>query len=330
MAGLGIDLGTANTVVCHGESGVVFNEPSVMAFRLNGSRPRFLGLGSRAHDLIGRVPTGVAVVRPVEDGVVSDLEATRRFLVEVLREVAADWWVKRRAPVVIGVPAGATTLERRALLEAAEEAKIGRPVLVPEPIAGMIGAGVDPLDPGTHMVVDVGGGTSEVAVFGYGGLLSFRSCPLAGEEMTLAVYQHLRERHQLLVGKLVAEDVKRAASRAGKGTLVVHGQDAATGRGRAVTIPVDEIVEATRHVTDTILQTLSSCLEDLPAQCVSDVMDEGVVAVGGGSLLPGFDARLEEALGFSVKVAERPLTCVAEGMAQCAGQPEALAAYAVH
>lgn len=148
------------------------------------------------------------MVRPLQDGVITDLETTRRFLHEVLCRVAPDWWHRHRLSVVIGVPVGATTLERRALLEAAEEAKVGRAELVVEPIAGALGCGVDPLEPRTHMVVDVGGGTSEVTAFCFGVVLAYRSCPLAGDEMTLAVYQHLRQEYQLVVGELVAEDVK--------------------------------------------------------------------------------------------------------------------------
>ncbi|MDQ3944076.1 MAG: rod shape-determining protein [Actinomycetota bacterium] len=331
MDGVSIDLGTANTVVWHTETGMLLDEPTVMALRLDGGRrPTFVGLGREAEALVGRAPDDLEVIRPLEDGVITDLETTRRFLRQVLHQVAPGWWQRRRLSAVIGVPIGATALQRRALLEAAEEAGMGHAQLVPEPVAGAVGCGIDPLEPRTHMVVDVGGGTSEVAAFGSGGVLAYRSCPLAGAEMTVAVYQYLRNEHQLVVGELVAEEVKVRASREPGPSLTVEGQDAATGRPRVVNLALEEIAEAVTPVVDEITQTLSSCLEDLPPQSVSDVMAEGVIAVGGGCLLPGFDKCLEDAFGFTPLLAERPLTCVAEGAARCLEQPEILTAYAVH
>jgi rod shape-determining protein MreB len=169
-----------------------------------------------------------------------------------------------------------------------------------------------------------------VAAFGSGGLLAFRSCPLAGSEMTLALYQYLRSEHQLVVGELAAEEVKIRASQEPGPSLLVEGQDAASGRARVVDLAVEEVAEAVTPVVDEIIQTLSSCLEDLPPQSVSDVMAEGVIAIGGGCLLPGFDKCLKDAFGFSVLVAERPLTCVAEGAARCLDRPEMLAAFSVN
>jgi rod shape-determining protein MreB len=328
--GVSIDLGTANTVVWHPENGVLLDEPSVMALRDNGGRqPTVIGVGSEAQALVGRAPEGVEVVWPLQDGVITDLETTRRFLREILHEVATGWWQRRRLSVVIGVPAGATALERRGLLEAVEEAGIGHAQLVPEPVAGAVGCGIDPLKSRTHLVVDVGGGTSEVAAFGSGGILAYRSSPLAGAEMTLAVYRHLRRDYQLVVGELVAEDVKIRASTEPGPSLMVEGRDAATGRARVVNLATEEVAQAIKPITDEIIRTLAGCLEDLPAQSVSDVMGEGVIAVGGGSLVPGFDKRLEDAFGFSALLAERPLTCVAEGAARFLQSPETLAAYAV-
>jgi rod shape-determining protein MreB len=330
LDGVSIDLGTANTVVWHPKNGVLLDEPSVMALRDNGGRqPTVIGVGSEAQALVGRAPEGVEVVWPLQDGVITDLETTRRFLREILNEVALSWWQRRRLSVVIGVPAGATALERRGLLEAVEEAGIGHAQLVPEPVAGAVGCGIDPLKPRTHLVVDVGGGTSEVAAFGSGGILAYRSSPLAGAEMTLAVYRHLRRDYQLVVGELVAEDVKIRASTEPGPSLMVEGRDAATGRARVVNLATQEVAQAIKPITDEIIRTLAGCLEDLPAQSVSDVMSEGVIAVGGGSLVPGFDKRLEDAFGFSALLAERPLTCVAEGAARFLESRETLAAYAV-
>lgn len=330
MDGVSIDLGTANTVVCHTESGIVYDEPSVMAYRHNGGRqPAILAIGKDAQSLVGRTPEGVEVIRPLEDGVITDLETTRRYLREVLVRIAPGWWERRRLSVVLGVPAGATALERRALLEAAEEAGIGKAQLVLEPVAGAVGVGVNPLKPRTHLVVDVGAGTSEVAAFGSGGLLAFRSSPLAGSEMTLAIYQHMRHEHQLVVGELAAEQLKMQVGTEDRSQpLPVEGQDASTGKPRTVDVQIDELASAMSPVVDDIIQTLAACLEDLPAQSANDVMAEGLIAVGGGSLLAGFPKTLEDAFGFEPLMADRPLTCVAEGGARCLANPELLAACA--
>jgi rod shape-determining protein MreB len=329
VGGLGIDLGTANTVVCHTTRGIVLNEPSVMLLRADRSRrSRPLSLGAEARALMGRTPGGVSAVRPLQDGVVVDLEVARAFLRAVLRQAPLPFWERRGVRAVIGVPAGATPLERRALIEAAGEAHLQRTTLLDEPMAGAIGAGLDPLERRAHMVVDVGGGTAEVTAFCYGGVLANRSCRVAGDEMTFAVYRFLRLAHGVVVGELVAEDVKIRAASEESPSFVVQGQDVGTGRPRLVTVAVDEIVEAIRPVTDAIISTLAACLEDLSAQAVTDVNEEGIVAFGGGALLRGFDKALESALGFSVRVADRPLTCVAEGAARCVGDPAILRAYA--
>lgn len=326
MRGLGIDLGTANTVVCHGRQGIVYDEPSVMVARVDRRRPKVLAVGSEAKALLGRTPQGLSLVRPLQDGVVTDLEGSRTYLRSVLRRLPSQMRV--RAQAAIGVPLGATTLERRGLLEAADEAHVARAVLIAEPIAGAVGCGLDPMEPRSHMVVDIGGGTSEVTAFCFGGVLAHRTSRVAGDEMTLAIYEYLRHEYQLIVGELVAEDVKIRAATEESPSLVVEGQDAATGRPRLVTLGVDEVAEAIRPVTTSIIQTLAACLEDLPPQSVSDINAEGVLTLGGGSLLRGLDKLLEDAFGFPVRRAEHPLSCVAEGAIACLQRPEILAAYA--
>ena len=330
-SGFGIDLGTANTVVCHPKRGIVLNEPSVMLVRAEGkSRPKPLLVGHAARELIGRTPVGMATVRPLRDGVITDLEAARAFIVAILRLVARRPWERLRPRAVIGVPVGATSLERRAVVEAAEEAGIGKALLIPEPVAGAIGSSVDPLEPRAHLVVDVGGGTAEVTAFCFGGILAHRSCRVAGDEMTIALYQYLRHEHGIVVGELTAEDIKLRVG-GGDGeeatSLVVEGRDAATGRPRLVTLATDEVVQAIQPTSDGIIQALANCLEDLPPQTVSDIMAEGLLAFGGGAMLRGFAPLLEDAFGFRVQLVERPLTCVAEGAAACLVRPEVLAAY---
>src|SRR5215831_12342221 len=281
-SGFGIDLGTANTVVCHPRRGIVLNEPSVMVVRPEGKRPRPLLVGQAARELIGRTPVGIATVRPLHDGVITDLESARAFIVAILRLVARRPWDRIRPRAVIGVPVGATSLERRAVVEAAEEAGIGKASLIPEPVAGAIGSSVNPLEPRAHLVVDIGGGTAEVTAFCFGGILAHRSCRVAGDEMTIALYQYLRQEHGIVVGELTAEDIKLQVGGAdgAEGTsLVVEGRDAASGRPRLVTLATDEVVQAIQPTSDGIIQALASCLEDLPPQTVSDIMGEGVLCL---------------------------------------------------
>ncbi|MGZ4596036.1 MAG: rod shape-determining protein MreB [Actinomycetes bacterium] len=330
MDGIGIDLGTANTVVCHTRRGIVLNEPSIMLLRTDGRRrSRLLGVGADAKALLGRTPAGVAAIRPVQDGVVTDLETARTYLRAALRRAALPAVRQRTVRAVIGVPAGATSLERRALLEAAQESHLPRTTLLAEPMAGAIGAGIDPRERRTHLVVDVGGGTSEVTAFSYGGIVAHRSCRVAGDEMTFAVYRQLRLEYGLAVGELVAEDVKITAAHEETPSFIVQGQDLASGRPRMLTLSVDEVVEVVRPVTEAILSTLAACLEDLTPQAVTDINEEGILAFGGGSLMRGFDKAMESAFGFSVRLAERPLTCVAEGAAACVSDPALLKLFAV-
>jgi rod shape-determining protein MreB len=299
-----------------------------MLARAGLPRRGVVAVGREACELIGRSPAGVQAVRPLQDGVIIDLESARVYLRSVLHRISPKPWGRARVRAAIGVPVGATALERRALLEAADEAGIHRACALAEPIAGAIGCGLDPLERRAHMVVDVGGGTAEVTAFCFGGILAHRSCRVAGDEMTQAVTHHLREHHQILIGELTAEQVKIQASTADKPSLVVQGRDAGTGRPRLATVGLDELTEVVRPVTDTIIQTLAACLDELPPQVTGDILADGVALFGGGSLTRGFGESLERAFGFPVKLADRPLTCVAEGAALSLRSPELLRCYA--
>lgn len=330
MNGFGIDLGTANTVVCHRHRGVVLDEPSLMVVQAGQTRSRRvrpLLVGREARDLVGRLPVGLTTVRPLHDGVIVDLEAARGFVVGMMAKVPAPFWQRFRPRAIIGVPAGATALERRALLEVADEAGIRKPRLLPEPIAGAVGCGIDPMEPRAHMVVDIGGGTAEVTAFCYGGVLSHRSSRIAGDELTLALYRYLRSEHQLAVGELTAESLKcRVADDEGIST-VVQGIDLATGRPRLITMESGEILDALRPTVETIISALAGALDDLPPQAADDVLTDGVTVFGGSTLLRDFDKLLEGAFAFPVRMAERPLTCVAEGAARCLDDPSVVHAY---
>jgi rod shape-determining protein MreB len=328
VSDFGIDLGTANTVVYDSAQEVVFDEPSVLLRRGTGGRSGgIVAVGREAAELLGRVPAGVTAMRPLQDGVIIDLETARAYLRAVVRRAFSNPWQRTHGRVAIGVPSGATELERRALLEAADEAGMHRATAIDEPIAGALGCGIDPMERRVHMVVDVGGGTAEATAFCYGGVVTSRSCRVAGDEMTVAVFRHLREHHQLIVGEQTAEKIKIRIGVETEPSLPVPGLDAGTGHARLATIPVAEIVEVLQPITDTIIQTLAASLHDLPPEAVGDVLADGIVAFGGASLTRGFDQRLEKAFGFPVKVAENPLTCVAEGAARSLHTPGVLGAY---
>jgi rod shape-determining protein MreB len=327
-SGFGIDLGTANSVVCRSTGEVLLNQPSVMAIRQNGS-PKVVRIGDEARELIGRAPAGLITIRPIRDGVVTDLQHARAFIVALLNRAVSSSWQRLRPRAVVGVPVGATALERRALIAAVQEAGMARVDLLPEPIAGAVGCGVDPLEARAHMVIDVGGGTAEVTAFGFGGVLASNSCRIAGDEMTAALHDHVRRHYGIAIGEITAEDVKlrlREVAMTGE-PLVVAGVDTSTGRGQSVIVDPQELNEALQPTLDGIFSTLGTCLDDLPPRTVGDILNDGILAFGGGSLLMGFGQRLEEEFGFGVRHAERPMTCVAEGAAAALQQPLVLAAF---
>jgi rod shape-determining protein MreB len=322
---LGIDLGTATTVVSDVRRGIVYDEPSVLLLRPGGGRRRqVMAVGREAAELVGRAPARFAAQRPLHDGVVTDLETARLYLRAVLTQAGRRAWSPTRA--VIGVPADSTSLETRALLEAAEEAGIRPATALDDAVAGAVGCGLDPLERRVHLVIDIGGGSAAAVAFCYGGVLASRTSKVGGVEMTGAVARYLREEHQLLVGELEAERVKNSPT-ADAGPLVVHGRDGATGRPRLVTMQPPEIATAVRPVVDEIVRVLGTCLDDLPPQALADVLAEGVLVFGGASLVLGLPQQLETALGLPIKLAEEPLTCVAEGAARALRNRPLLAAY---
>ena len=323
---LGIDLGTANTVVSDVRRGIVFDEPSVMLLSQNGTRrPRIQALGRDAADLLGRAPTRFAPVRPLHDGVVTDLETARLYLKAVLARAGRRAWSPVRA--VIGVPADSTALETRALLEAAQDANIRPVTALDDTVAGAVGCGVDPLERRVHLVVDVGGGTSEAVAFCFGGVLAHRTSKVGGDDMTGAVARYLREQHQLHVSELEAERVKVISAAGESGPLVVHGRDGGSGRARLVTVQAAEVGVAVLPVVGEVVRALTACLDDLPPQGLADVLAEGVLVFGGASLVHGFPQQLETELGLPVKLAEQPMTCVAEGAARALRNRQLLKAY---
>lgn len=324
---LGIDLGTATTVIEDVRRGTVFHEPSVMVLRRTGERrARVFAVGQDAADLLGRAPSGFAAVRPLADGVVTDLETARWYLRTVLGKVGRRIGV---LPVraVVGVPTGSTALEHRALLEAAEEAGIRPARVLDQVVAGAVGCGVDPLERRAHLAVDLGAGTAEAAAFCFGGVLAHRTSKLAGGEMTQAVSQYLREQHQLHVGEDGAEQLKIRSAIDEDAPLVVQGRDAATGRPRLAAVHPAEVTDAVRPIVEEIVRVLAGCLDDLAPQALTDIAEEGVLVFGGAALTPGCAKELERGLCLPLRLAEAPTTCVATGAARALGNRALLDAY---
>jgi rod shape-determining protein MreB len=276
--GLGIDLGTTHTVVHHWRQGVVFDEPSVLVLTPRRRlRPTVVSLGGEVLTLVGRAPAGMDVVRPLRDGAVQDLEVARAFLRVVLSRIPLRPWQRWRLPAVIALPVGATPLERRGLLEAAQEVRLRNVFLVPAPIAAAVGCGLDPMAPRTSLVVDIGGGTAEITACCFGGVLAHRSCRVAGDEMTEAVRNYLREQHRVVLGEYDAEMLKRQISLTTEPSVIVEGRDAASGRSRLLTLSVAEVLDAVRPITDLIVATLGACIDELPAQGLAEVNADGVL-----------------------------------------------------
>jgi rod shape-determining protein MreB len=298
----------------------------MLVARGGGRRERVLAVGQEAADLLGRAPSRYLALHPVRDGVVTDLETSRVYLRAVLRKAGRHLpGFPRRA--VIGVPAGSSALEHRALLEAAEEAALRPVIALDEAVAGAVGCGVDPLERRVHLVVDVGAGTAEAVAFCFGGVLASRTSKLGGDEMTQAVSRYLRDEHQLHVGELEAEQLKIRSGEDGDGALVVQGRDAATGRPRLATVQAAEVADAVRPVVGEIVRALVDCLDDLPPQAIADVMGAGVLVFGGSSQVHDLPKELERGLGLPVELAEHPRTCVAQGAAQALRHRALLDAY---
>ncbi|HZU15002.1 MAG TPA: rod shape-determining protein [Candidatus Dormibacteraeota bacterium] len=324
----GIDLGSTTTVVCRPEHGLVLQEPALMLVRAEDHRSEPLLVGADAERLQGRVGNGVTVIRPFREGAVADLPAARAYLTSVLRRITPRPWDRMRPRATLSVPTGATALERRALLEVAEEAGFGRVILFPGPVAGAVGCGLDPMEPRVRLVIDVGGGRSEAVAFCYGDVLTSRSNRIAGEEMTLALRRHLRQQHHLSVDELTAERAKRMAT-APNGPVVLEGRDLESGRPRLVTMSAQEVEEVLSPVCTEIAEAMAECLEELPPLAVIDVLQDGVLVLGGGALVPALAEAVTAAFTASARVAERPLTCVAEGAAACTRRPDLRRAYAL-
>lgn len=311
---IGIDLGTANTLVFVRGKGIILREPSVVA--VNTRTDQACSVGKEAKEIIGRTPGSIIAVRPLKDGVIADFDVAATMLQEFIKK-ALRKTLFTKARVLICIPSGVTAVERRAVKEAAEKAG-ARPVqLVQEPIAAALGAGLDILQPTGTMVVDIGGGTSEVAVISMGGIVSSRSVRTAGDAFDMAIVNYVRKKYNLLIGERTAETVKleigSAFPEVHESTMELRGRNLLNGLPENVTITSGEVREALSEPLGIVLDAIRETLRNTPPELSADVIEQGITLTGGGALLRGMDKLINRETGMPVYVAEYPLDCVAEG-----------------
>ncbi len=313
---IGIDLGTANTLVMVKGRGIVIDEPSVVAVdRVN---KKILAIGAEAKRMVGRTPSNIVAVRPMRDGVISDFQVTERMLQYFIRSVHEKFGFGIPRPrVVVGIPSGVTEVEKRAVHDAALNAGARSCYLVEEPMAAAIGAGLPIMEPNGCMIVDIGGGTTEVAVLALGGIVVATSVRTAGDEMDQDIISYSRQVHNLLIGERTAEEIKIDAGSAfpleEESTVVLRGRDLATGLPKSVEVSTVELRDALSTSLNAIVDAVRSTIEITPPELVADLMYRGIALAGGGALLNGLDRRLAQETKFPVYVAEGPLTCVVRG-----------------
>lgn len=317
---IGIDLGTANTLVLVRGKGIVINEPSVVAIDARTKRP--LAVGSEAKRMVGRTPSNIVAVRPLKDGVISDFDITELMLSYFIRKVHERFAIIPKPRVVVGIPSGVTEVERRAVHDASINAGAREAYLIEEPMAAAIGAGLPITEPAGCMIIDIGGGTTEVAVISLGGIVVSRSIRIAGDEMDENIIAYLRQRHNLLIGDRMAEEVKIAAGTAyydGKGPgpdlrVPVRGRDLVTGLPSEIEITGEGVREAISGSVNAIVEAVTDTIEETPPELVADMMVRGITLAGGGSLLPGLaDLLAYRTKKIPVHLAEDPLGCVVRG-----------------
>ncbi|MEV6976786.1 rod shape-determining protein [Kitasatospora sp. NBC_00458] len=324
---LAIDLGTANTLVYVRGKGIVLNEPSVVA--VNTNTGGILAVGSEAKKMIGRTPGNIVAIRPLKDGVIADFEITERMLRYFILKIHRRRFLARPR-VVVCVPSGITGVERRAVIEASLQAGCRQVHIIEEPMAAAIGAGLPVHEPTGNMVVDIGGGTTEVAVISLGGIVTAQSIRVAGDELDNAIVQHIKKEYSLLLGERSAEQIKMSIGSAFglEGEKDEHaeirGRDLVSGLPKTVVISAAEVREAIDEPVNSIIDAVKTTLDQCPPELAGDVMDRGIVLTGGGALLRGLDERLRRETGMPIHIAENPLDSVALGSGKCVEEFEAL------
>jgi len=313
---LAIDLGTANTLVYARGKGIVLREPSVVAVRQDGRSSKVLAVGKEAKMMLGRTPGNITAIRPIRDGVIADFEVTEAMLRYFINKVH-----NRRTLVhpriIISVPSGITQVERRAVRESAESAGAREVYLIDEPMAAAIGAGLPITEPTANMVVDIGGGTTEVAVISLAGVVYANSVRVAGDKMDDAILHYIKRKHNMAIGEHTAEQIKITIGdvmpEAPYATMAIKGRDLVSGVPKTLTIDSNEIRAAISEQVDAIIEAVKMALELTPPELSADIVDQGIVLTGGGALLRNFDKRLREETGLPIIIADDPLSSVVLG-----------------
>ena len=310
---IGIDLGTASVLVYVKGKGVVLNEPSVVA--INKDDGRLLSVGADAQAMLGRTPGNIVAIRPLREGVISDYDMTERMLKEFIRKVTSFRLFKPR--IVICVPSGITEVEERAVIDAGIQAGARRVYLIEEPVAAAIGAGIDIAKPDGHMIVDIGGGTTDIAVISLSGIVESTSIKIAGDQFDEAIVKYIRRKHNVLIGERTAEELKMQIGcvfpRPEEQTVEIKGRCLMTGLPRVFSVSSSEMIEAFEEVSTRILEAIHGVLERTPPELVADISTNGICMTGGGSLVCGFDKLIESHTGIETHVADDAISCVAYG-----------------
>jgi rod shape-determining protein MreB and related proteins len=322
---MAVDLGTANTLVYVRGEGIVLNEPSVVAVNVKDGRP--VAVGAEAKRMIGRTPAHIQAIRPLKDGVIADFDICEKMLRYFIQKVHTSKWAKPR--MVICVPSGITPVEQRAVQEAAEFAGARKPAyIIEEPMAAAIGAGLPVQEPTGNMIVDIGGGTTEVAVISLGGVVTSQSARVGGDALDAAIIQYIKKEYSLALGERTAEEVKMALGSAWPLEVELHaeirGRDLVTGLPKTIITTTEEIREAIAEPVAAIVDAVKVTLDKTPPELSADIMEQGVVLAGGGALLHGLSQRLEHETGMPIVIAQNPLFAVAIGSGQSLEEFDAL------
>ena len=311
---IGIDLGTASVLVYIKGKGVVLNEPSVVAIDKNTGR--LLKVGAEAQAMLGRTPGNIVAIRPLRDGVISDYDMTERMLKEFIRKVTGGFHLFPPR-IMVCVPSGITEVEERAVIDAGRQAGARRVYLIEEPVAAAIGAGIDITKPDGHMVVDIGGGTSDIAVISLSGVVESASIKVAGDQFNEAIVKYMRRKHNILIGERTAEQMKMEIGcvypKEEEAAIEIKGRCLMTGLPKTITVNSTEMMEAFEEPVERILEAVHNVLERTPPELVADISNNGIVMTGGGSLVDGFDKLITARTGIHTVVAEDAISCVAEG-----------------
>ena len=322
---VGIDLGTANVLVYIKNKGIVLNEPSVVA--INKDNNEILAVGEEARQMLGRTPANIIAVRPLRDGVISDYDITERMLKYFIKKTCgSSRFFKPK--IMVCVPSGVTEVEKRAVREAATQAGGKEDYLMEEPVAAAIGAGLDISKPDGVMVIDIGGGTTDIAVISLGGIVASASVKMAGDKFDDAIIKYMRKVHKLYIGERTGEEIKKqigtAYPREEAIVMECRGRDLVTGLPKTVEVSSEEIMEALEEALHTICEAVHSVLEQTPPELAADISNSGIVITGGGALLYGIDKRIQERTGINVIIAENPKDCVAIGTGKALNELESL------